>query len=974
MAGDLVPNPSEVISFDAFQLFPSQRLLIHNGAPISLGSRALDLLIALVKDAGSVLDKRDLMNLVWPNVTVEEANLRVHLTSLRKALRDGVDGKRFIANVPGRGYVFVAAVERTNRQADSVMIEAVEPISRQAEPVVMKAVNELAPKMPPLLARMVGRDQSLATIADLLRAKRFVSIVGPGGMGKTTVAVAIIHRLVGEFGGETYFVDLSQHSEPADVTAAIAAAVGCQAAAADPASGLVTYLADRRALLVLDNCEHVIEAMAALSERLFLGTRHLHLLTTTREALRVEGEHVHLLAPLESPREGGVLSASEVMASPAVQLFMDRAAAGGHHDVLNDLDAPIVASICQRLDGLPLAIEFAAGRVGTSGVRGTADLLDKRFRLLWQGRRSALPRHQTLQGLLDWSFNLLTAYEQLVLSRLSIFVGDFTLEDALAVACEKPGDAERVANSVSSLVSKSLIATSQRSKQLHYRLLDTTRTYAAVKLTECGEEQAVARQHALHLARLLQSQPTGPETKEAVTSQASSMGDVRSALDWCFLAEGDPEVAIALAIGAAPLFLRLSLLGECERWCERALSVLPDAERSTARELGLQQALAIAMMFTRGNSDSVYQAIERGLQLAELLGDVQRTVQLLAGMSVFRMRTGDFKEALECANRLIAVASGAEDESSTIMAEWMLGASYHLVGDQAAAQHHCERGFDLAASSGDAPVDAFGYDHRNRALVAFSRILWLRGIPERAKKTARQAIEEATRRNHPVTVCIAYIYTIPVWLWTGDFAAADVLIDHVIEYASKHSLRPYHTVGLALRGESLVLRGKLNDGIELLKSTSAILHQERHHTLATVCGRALAEGLARNGEVDEAMTAIDAVIRLADSPRGAFDLPDLLRARAVVLTEAGAEATIVEACLQDAMACASRQSAPGWELRAALPLARLWIARGETVRAHRLIAALYGRFSEGLHTADLRAARQLLDETSADDRGLPPSP
>ncbi|MBY0610976.1 MAG: helix-turn-helix transcriptional regulator [Beijerinckiaceae bacterium] len=921
--------------------------MTRDGVPVTLGSRALDILIALVKNAGSVLDKHELMDLVWPNVTVEEANLRVHLTSLRKALGDGVGGNRFIANVPGRGYVFVAAVEAGNR-----------PVA----PVAVRTVSAAAPKMPPLLARMVGRDEAIAVIVELLRTKRFVSIVGPGGMGKTTVAVAIVHNLIGEFDGETYFVDLSQHSDTAAVTAAVAASVGCIATGDDPVALLAFYLKDRRALLVLDNCEHVIETISALAERLFLDAQSLHLLTTTREALRVEGENIHLLAPLESPPEGGALSAVDVAASPAVQLFMDRAAASGHRDLLNDLDAPIIASICRRLDGMPLAIELAAGRVGVSGVRGTADLLDKRFNLLWQGRRSAMPRHQTLRALLDWSFNLLTPYKQAVLSQLSIFIGDFTFEDAVAVICERPADIDEVTDAISSMISKSLISTSVSSGELYCRLLDTTRTYAAVKLTESGEEDAVSRRHAVRFRALLQRQQAGADKALVAARLTRSLGDVRTALEWCFSNSGDRELGIDLAIAAAPLFLHLSLLGECERWCERALSELPAAERSSAKELALQEALAIAMMFTRGNSESVFRAIERAMQLAQLLGDIQRTVQLLAGMSVFRMRTGDFKGALDCANRLVAIAAEAEDDSGTIMGEWMLGASFHLVGDQAAAQRHCVRGFELASASGDAPVDGFGYDHRNRALVALARVLWLRGFPEQAKKTALQAIDEAMRRNHPVTVCIAHIYTIPVWLWSGDFSGAEILIDRVVEYAAKHSLRPYQTVGLALRGESLVLRGEWIAGVELLRNTRAILNQERHHTLATVCGRALAEGLARMGEVNEALATIDSVIHLARTRNGAFDLPDLLRARALVLIASGAKPDLVEACLREAIECASEQSAPGWELRAALPLADLWATRGERGPAQQLIAELYGRFTEGFDTADLMTARRFLEQ------------
>ena len=325
---------------------------------------------------------------------------------------------------------------------------------------------------------------------------RFVSIVGPGGIGKTTVAISVAHALLDGFGGAICFVDLAALTDSRLVATAVASALGFMVQTKDPLRGLLAFIGDKRLLLVLDNCEHVIDAAALLAERVVSEAPQAHVLATSREALRAEGEHVHLLHALDCPPENARLTATEALQYPAARLFMERAAASGHDLALNDTDAPIVAAICRRLDGIALAIELAAGRAGLHGIRGTAALLDNRFKLLWRGRRTALPRHQTLNAMLDWSYNLLSDHEQRVLCRLAVFVGDFTLGAACFVASEAEADAAEITDAVASLVAKSLISPALNGGSPYYRLLDTTRTYAAAKLAERGEANRVARRHA----------------------------------------------------------------------------------------------------------------------------------------------------------------------------------------------------------------------------------------------------------------------------------------------------------------------------------------------------------------------------------------------------------------------------------------------------------------------------------------------
>ena len=329
-------------------------------------------------------------------------------------------------------------------------------------------------------------------------------------------------------------------------------------------SALVAFLVDKPILLVLDSCEHVVDAVAALAERLFAEIPLVHLLTTSREALRVEGENVHLLTPLEGPSEEAGLTAAQALASPAVQLFMERAVAGGLGAELSDADAPILAAICRRLDGIALAIELAAGRVGTYGIRGTAELLDDRFKLLWHGRRSAIPRHQTLQAMFDWSYDLLSPYEQTILRRLSVFVGPFTLNDAIAIASDDEADAPtrcRRRREPGQQVAYQDVRAWQGST--YHRLLDTSRVYAAAKLAETGEGAVLSRRHAHHYADRFRRCPTRATVfgTRDMSAYEPHMGNIRAALEWSFSSVGDAQIGAQLAAGAAPLFLGLLASG-----------------------------------------------------------------------------------------------------------------------------------------------------------------------------------------------------------------------------------------------------------------------------------------------------------------------------------------------------------------------------------------------------------------------------
>jgi len=945
MSGHRNVQPGNVLSFGPFSLFVGSRLLKRADETIPLGGRALDVLIALTERAGEVVGYSELISLAWPSVTVDEANLRVQIAALRKTLGEE-KGARYISNVAGRGYCFVAPVSRS-----------------MTRPAVAEGVadGEQPRKLPPRLARMVGRDEAVRAVSEQLATGRFVSIVGPGGIGKTTVAISVAHALLNGFRGAVSFVDLSALTNPQLVPTAVASALGFMIQTHDPLGSLVAFLGDKKILLILDSCEHVIDSAAVLAERLVSEAPQGHILATSREALRVEGERVHFLYSLDCPPEHDDLTAAEVLGYPAAQLFMERVAASGYRAALSDGEAPTVAWICRRLDGIALAIELAASRAGALGIRGTAELLDNRFGLLWHGRRTALPRHQTLNAMLDWSYGLLSQHEKEVLCRLSVFVGDFTLQAICSIASNAESDESDVATSVVSLAAKSLVSTNVVNGSTHYRLLDITRAYAAAKLADRGENERYSRQHAIFFAEFLQRDEIVQSRfgEHDLSEYAPHIGNVRAALEWALSDHGDVNVGVNLAASAAPLFIGLSLLNECRTWCERALAVINDAGRDTRLEMILQEALALSSMYTRGHSEQIRAAIERALVLAETLDDRPHQLRLLAGLNLFLNRLGDLRGSLAAAERGSTIARETADADGLIWAEWMLGISHYLEGHQASAQLHCVRGLTLASERSGFNGNYFGCDHRIRALVALARVLWLRGFSDRALVTAQRVIDEASSQKQPISICVSLMYCTSVFLWTGDLTSAADFIEKLIAYSGRYSMEPYRAAGIALQGELAVARGTAPTGVQLLKRALEIMRAEQYQVVVTTFIGALAEGLRVSGQLEEALFTIGRAIAQATSTGARFELPELLRIKALIHT-AQHDRELAISSLREALAVAREQSALALELRAAMALARLLSERGQPERARHDLAFVFNRFTEGFQTKDLKEARALL--------------
>jgi predicted ATPase/DNA-binding winged helix-turn-helix (wHTH) protein len=965
------------LRFGPFELSIGQRVLRRDGVMLPLGGRALDLLIYLADRPGEVIAKQELMDHVWSDVTVEEGSLRVHVAAIRKALGDGQFGNRYIANIKGRGYSFVGTVV---------------PLSGNTKSRNDKLRQQGRLPVRPIM--MIGRETVISEVSDKLRDERFVTLLGPGGIGKTTIALAVGRAVAAEFGGKFHFVDLGSLTDPHQVAGAVATSLGLALKSKDPGLELIDFVGSRKLLIILDNCEHVIEAVASLAEQLYQQTEEIHVLTTSRELLKVEGEHCYRILPLDYPPDGSEQTANAVLRYPAVQLFVRRVAARAGSVVLTDEEAPFVSDICRKLDGMPLAIELTAGQVAALGLKNTV----ARLELLRLSHRTAVPRHRTLKATLDWSYNLLSDGERIVLRRIAPFVGHFTLEGARYIAGELGAGIGEVFDAIAGLVEKSLIATRIDETQALYRLLDTTRAYALEKLEEHAEADVVLRRHAEYVAGYLESQraallalakaesgaaypppsvnihpaprgSSGPRGNNqvatgvaAASAHSDQLGNIRAALEWSFGPNGDDEIVTRLAAASTQLFLELSLLIECRVWAERAIARLGDQHKNSRREMEIYASLSLALMHSEGSSELVHKTFSRALDVAALQGDFAYELRLLSGLFMYYRWNADINAALDIASRSKEVALKTRDHDDMALAESMLGAAHHLAGNHLVALKHFEAGLCQSASGWRFRAGQHLFHHSSLLLVGMARCLLYRGLLDQSLDYAKLAIEEGEKSNHPATLCRSLSLVLPVYLAVADSRRSEQYIVQLTELAAAYSLKPYRAVATGLRGQWLLLQDDLCEAILLLKRALEELHTQRHEMLNMdfVCD--LGAGLIAMSEHQEALTMILSAIDVQRRGGKFLYMPALFRMKGLILASRSAEDySEAEESLLSAIDWAKRQSATLFELKAATDLAELLLKQQRVPEAHKHLSAALDRMPAGIAFPDHARALQILN-------------
>jgi predicted ATPase/DNA-binding winged helix-turn-helix (wHTH) protein len=764
-------------SFGEFRLLPEERRLLEAGRPVRISSRALDILTVLVDRAGELVSKNQLIAHTWPNTKVEENNLRVHIGALRKLLGESPTGVSNIATVPGRGYSFVAPVER----------ESVQPL------LATVSSSTTTHPLPAPLTRMIGRAETLVILLSRMRKQRLVTIVGPGGMGKTTIALAMAERLSRSLEHHASFVDLSPLADPQLLPSALASVLGVPSRSENPLICLLAFLRDKRMLIVLDSCEHLVEAAAAMVEALLKGAPGVQILATSREPLGVEGEWVERLAPLGIPDSPADLSAAQALAFPAIQLFAERAAAGIEGFELADEDVPAAVEICQKLDGIPLAIELAAARVGLFGIPGLAARLNDRLAVLTRGRRTAAPRHKTLRATLDWSYGILSADEQVVLKRLAIFCGEFTLDSATAVASSADMASADVPEYIATLVAKSLVAVSLRDGVAWCRLLDTTRAYAREKLLESPDSHTVSKRHADTLCKFLlalRASPGSALAAELTSTYKRLVDDVRAALRWCFSSDGDGESGVTLAAAAAPLFLWLSLVDEYRGHVERVMkdsALMATADRLA--QMNLHLALGHILLHMQTTDSQLTSTFGRALEIAEQVGLAAPRAEALAGAWLGSMRRADYPQALEFAERFRreTTTTGQMDE---LVYSRMMAVPLHYMGEFSAARDFVERALKHPLRRAPAAHDHVFYVDLEVVMYATrARNCWLQGFADQARDAARRSLERAVSINNATGICYSLVIAAcPVAIWRGELPEASRLTSMLREYSRQYSL------------------------------------------------------------------------------------------------------------------------------------------------------------------------------------------
>lgn len=911
-------NPDEIeqFRFDTFTLIPARRTLQSADSVVRLGGRALDLLVELVRHAGRPVTKEQLTAAAWPRTIVDEARLRVHVSALRKLLGGPSGGTQYIRSIPGIGYSFVAQVVRE---------------------VQAMSCTPRASGLPARQVRLIGRDGAVRALLDDLDAHRFVNIVGPGGIGKSSLALAVAEQMLPRLADSAHFVDLALVSDPDMVTNAVAAALGLVQDRGVQLAALFARVGRRHALVLLDNCEHVANGVAQVAATLLRAAPMVRILATSREVLHAPDEMVHRLQSLALPPEGSTQTAAAAMRYASIQLLVDRA--GGSRDGfrLSDAEAELAAQLCRRLDGLPLAIELAAGQLGGMGLR---ELLARHASPLdIPGPGSAQAGTWPLREALASSHEALSTQARRVLRRLSVFASHFTLQVAKTVACDAEIDEDVLLEAIMELANKSLLSPNLQDDVARYRLLETTRAFAAQQLAAAGEEPALQGRHigCIHeaLETAAQDWPRIPRD-EWIARHGALIDDVRLALDRA-CAAGRWEAAAQLTAAAFPYGHQLSLLDEF-RW--RVEQVLPHVrELGTAHadlELKLLASLIALLGQTKGITPAMVEAQHRANALTSGPRALRADAETWRAMWAGSFGVADYRSAMRHVDSLARIAAERKDAALSLVVERMRAQTLHFMGHHDSAITLAE-GILQQLGADDSPSgrSVHPVDPRASLRIVLARSHWLNGRTALARALADEALAHASV-GVGYSFCQALgLAVCPIAIWSGDLSRAAQLAHRLANYAAAHGLHQWQLWG--------------------------------QNFLAVLAGQPVSIHPADHKQRDLFMTLSPALFDekdLADVQRRAAGWcePEVLRLAAEHAHGRSPEAAEGGTLLAQAIALARAQGAALWELRASLTSARWTDGHGMQPPAEQL-ARLVERFALADGAPELQFARCLIERT-----------
>lgn len=837
------------------------------------------------------------------------------------------------------------------------------------------AADDVPPSnLPGSLDRFIGRTRELEDVAVRLEDSRLLTLLGPGGTGKTRLAVEAARALLEPYADRVYFVDLSASRDVDSLLAVTARAVGVHDRSCPLLDAIKGQIGVRPVLVVMDNFEQVTAAAPAVAELLH-DCPGLKVLVTSREALNIAGEHVVPIPPLGLPgSEPGPHSAAELGESEAVQLFVERARAVRADFRLTDENVDAVIEICRRLDGLPLALELATARLAVLTPQELVDRLADRLDLLKGGNRDAPDRQRALRATINWSHELLTPSEQRLLAVLSVFSG-FTLEAAEQVAGRVVAPDVDVLDGVSSLVQKSLVRQIDAAPLgTRFAMLETIRDFAAEQLAADAELLAAARRaHADYFAdwaRQHSEKVTGDERAAVAERMVADVENLNAAWRYWVAEDGFEELA-KLTDGLWLLYGARGWYYETAALITDLLDVLsstPSSAERLVQQILLQTSLARVMLATEGYTEGTERAYARALELCEALGELPQLLPVLRGLSTYYVYRAEFEQAARIGEQLLALAERFDDARARVEGHLLVGASEGMLARLQEGIDHLQQGVE-AYEAAPRTVERFeaGNDSGVVCQIVEAMLLWMRGFPDRARDLAYGAVELAERLDHPPTVAYAHFHTGLIHLWLREGARAAEHASTVIALAEAHSFPVWTAAGSCIHGAAIATTGSVAEGLagvedaidqyRALKAPPvfwpALL--QLHATVLGLAGRP-ADALA---SIDEALAAIDPL------PEQRTLTSELALLKGRLLVAHGDRADDAERWLTRALGDADRLDAPMLQLRAATALAELRRAGGRLDEAQTLLAEAYARLTEGFATADLIDARRLLDELEA---------
>jgi len=727
-----------------------------------------------------------------------------------------------------------------------------------------RAPGVIAHNLPRQLTSFVGRAQEMADIRRLLQTTPLLTLTGAGGCGKTRLAIETAFSLADQFVDGVWLVELAPLSDPALVPQAVAVPLGVREQTGRPMlQVLIDHLRAERLLLVLDNCERLVPACGRLADALLRACPDVRILTTSRQPLGVEGETTYEVTPLDLPDPHHLPPLHQLSAVSAIKLFADRAMASLPSFAITETNVNAVVHTCQRLDGIPLALELAAARIKAISVEQLAQRLDDSFRLLTGGGPTKLPHHQTLQAMMDWSYDLLTDRERRLFRWLSVFAGGFTL-DAAEQVCAGPGQARReVLDLLSNLVDKSLVAVGERDRDLRYRLLEPVRMYAEDKLREAEEHTMMRGRHLEYFAAFAERVETTLWTGEHKRNAALldiEHGNLRAGLEWARSGEGTVEAGLRVAAALGWFWYVRGYSPEARRWLE---DLVP--RRGAAASRVQVRALNRAGLFAwhQGNYDHAVMRCNEGLALARQLED---KAEVAFALSILGMIASQPQGAYDRATRLLSesleLAQEMGDRWTTAMDLHHLGRVSWRRGEYARAQELLEH--SLSVFRGIDDDTGIAYAKYSLGLVARDQGDTARAVALQEESLALM-VETGDRIHYAVALNSLGILA----RLAGDYVKAVALADESLRQFQEYGDKP--GVGLALYslGMAIMYQGGYRKAGELLRqSLAARVDVDDRRAVAEVL-----EGLAALAALDRQPERGARLLGMAQALREAVGAP-----------------------------------------------------------------------------------------------------